>query len=142
MTNKDNVELIASIVESGSTNIHQIDFTSLYSSLFVKKPNDFSDICLSYGIKLSSIVESDNSNITNILIEIKSLMMDSINLVKNFMIENILVEVGIVDNDILEKEFLKNYKMMRINIIKIYNNIGERLKEIYWELDTENKPSI
>ncbi|MDC0139767.1 hypothetical protein OAI04_03010, partial [Hyphomicrobiales bacterium] len=60
MTNKDNVELIASIVDSGSSNIHQIDFTSLYSSLFIKKPNDFSDICLSYGIKLSSIVESDS----------------------------------------------------------------------------------
>ena len=142
MTNKDNVELIASIVDSGSTNVDQIDFTSLYSSLFVKKPKDFSDICLSYGIKLSSIVETDNPNITNILLEIKSLMMDSINLVKNFMIENILVEVGIVDNDILEKEFLKNYKMMRINIIKIYNIVGEKLKEIYWELETENKPII
>jgi hypothetical protein len=68
--------------------------------------------------------------------------MNSIDFVKNFMIENILVEVGIIDNDIMEKEFLKNYKMMRINIIKIYNVIGEKLKEIYWELDTENKPII
>ena len=107
---------------------NKIDFSNVYTSMFINRDQTVDDLLKQFGLKKNWIIASEDEDINLSLIAIDQLMDRSADIIKEFVLETVF-------SDIDPTGLMEEFKYTNTRLSHVYEEIEGEFKFIKKEID-------